>query len=105
MGDAGTGVEEDRAIAGRARFDSRTIDEHRVRKVQRRHVHPAAAQQLLGRLIEVPGVETAGEAAKLATPQGATGSGSILRPKDLRFVQEVPFSAGHLTAFRSSSPG
>jgi hypothetical protein len=99
MRDGRAGVEKDRAIGGRARFRSRAIDEHRVREVQRGHVHPATAQQLLGRLVEVPGIETPSEATKLTASQGAAGSSGIVRPKDLRFTQEVPLSVRHRLPF------
>jgi len=95
MADSWTGIEENRAIGGRSRFHRRAIDEHGAGKVQGGNVHPASPQELLGRLLEIPGIEATSETTKLAAPQGTAGGRGVIRPKDLRFVQEVPLSASH----------
>lgn len=90
-----TRVEEEPAVDGGLRFHGRAADQHGAREVQRRDVHPAAAQQLLGRLVQVPGVETAGEAAQLAAPQGATRRVSVDGSEDLRFAREALLNVRH----------
>ena len=62
-------------------------------------IDPAASQQALCRLIAVPGVETAREAAELAATQGAAGGSGVGWAKDLRFLQEAPLSVRHRPPF------
>jgi len=63
--------------------NSRSIDDHRIWKIKGDNVEPLAADQLLGRLVYVCGVEAAGETAQLTSCRSPADCSVLAGAKDL----------------------
>jgi hypothetical protein len=95
------GIEEEGAFLGRATFDCRAIDNHRIREIKRGNVKPATPDQLLGGLVQVCGVEALRETAQLASCRSPANRDVLSGTKDLWEIRrkKVLFKLAHSPEF------